>query len=283
MAAGLGRRGLKSETRRCSGEGESASAGMFRGGNGGASFGAELLAEGQIIDGKRLVHHRSWNRDRDAHSNDAASHRGLAPDEDVLGWNRGDGHSAVGYDGWTASLNEFHFDLLRVLLLEHREAHILVGQAVGRAELKDKRSCHWLSQQAFAGNWNLRSVCQLDVDRISETQVHDVDATSSIPCFQQADAKVRVAGNRDALGWIKIHDPGFVWNETGGNGTNDRTISWGGVEQIRNVGVDAVFIIRWHSLDELGFQAEAGGDEGDGSGDEFHSSSLVDWIFDFGE
>lgn len=252
-------------------------------GNGWASFGAELLAEGQIIDGERLVNHRSWNRDRDAHSNDAASHRGFATDEDILGRNRGDGHGAVGHDGWAASLNEFHFNLLRVLLLEHREAHILVRQAIGRAEFEDKWSCHWLSQQAFAGDWNLRPVGQLNVHRIPEAQVHDVDATSSIPRFQQADAKVRVAGNRDALGGIKIHHPGFVGDETGGNGTNDRTISWGRVEQIRNVGVEAVFIIGWHGLDELGLEAEAGGDEGDGGGDEFHDLSLVDWLFDLGE
>ena len=120
------------------------------GGNVWAGLVARLLTEGQIIDREGLVHHRAWDRDGDAHRNDTASHCGFTADEDILGRNRGDGHSAVCHDRWATRLDKFYFDLLRILLLKHRKAHILVWQGVGGAEFEDKWSCHWLSQETLS-------------------------------------------------------------------------------------------------------------------------------------
>ena len=105
--------------------GGSASTGMVLGG--WASFGSQLLTEGQVINGELLLHDCAWDRDGDAHGDDAASDRGFASDEHVLRWNGSDWDRAVCDDGGTACLEEFHSDLLRVLLLKYRETHILVG------------------------------------------------------------------------------------------------------------------------------------------------------------
>lgn len=248
---------------------------MCRGGNVWAGLVARLLTEGQIVDCEFLVHNRARDRNGDAHSNDAASHRGFTTDEDILGRNRRDWHSAVSNNGWAASLDEFHFDLLSILLLQHREAHILVRQGVGWAELEDKRRCNWLSQEAFAGDRDLRPIGQLDVHRIAEAKLHGVNGTRAVASIQGADSDVWITCHWDALSRIEIDHTGFVGGESSSNRADYRTVGRRSIEQIWHIGVDAVFIIRWHSLNELGLEANAGGDEGDGCGDEFHDRDVV--------